>query len=91
MPGYIVALAGLALVAALIALGAGWARLGDHERRIANLEKHGGARRATVEITEDLTDTLLQLAEDESVMHARGKLNAPWSEIINWKNGRQST
>src|SRR5574341_444383 len=105
MPGYIVALAGLALVAALIALGAGWARLGDHERRIANLEKHGGARRATVEITEDLTDTLLQLAEDESVMHARmdnlltkiefirhtGKINAPWSEIINWKNGRQST
>jgi len=38
MPGLIVAIAGLALLASLIALGAGWATLNDHERRITNPE-----------------------------------------------------
>jgi hypothetical protein len=109
MPDLYLALGTLGIVAALIGLSAVVAVVRNHGQRLGKLEKdlehlkaHGAVRRATVEITEDLTDTLLQLVEDESVMHARmdnlltkiefirhtGKKNAPWAEIINWKNNQ---
>jgi len=90
-------------MAALIGLGAGWAALHDLARRVTDLERHGTIKRASVAVTEDMTDTLLQAAEDVHAASARidnlltkaefvrhtGKLNAPWSEIINWKNGQK--
>jgi hypothetical protein len=109
MPDLYLALGIVGIVAALVGLTGVIAVARNHGQRLGRLEKdlehlkaHGAARRATVEITEDLTSTLLELAEDEAVMHTRmdnlltkiefirrtGKRNASWSEIINWKNGK---
>ena len=100
MPGINVAIAGLALLASLIALGAGWATLHDHERRITGLEQHGAARRATVDVTEDMIAMILNVLEDAEALRARltnvvdraefirngGSPNAPWAEVYRMKN-----
>ena len=81
MPVIIGVLIGLALLATLIGLGAGWATLHDHERRITGLEgenkeqargnRHDRLGRAQTDIGEAFLFALISMSEDAKVLQTK--------------------
>src|SRR3990172_1749133 len=107
MPNVFVALGIVGLVAALIGVAAVAVMISIHGQRLGNLEKdlehlkaHGAARRATVDVTEDMIAMILNVLEDAEALRARltnvvdraefirngGSPNAPWAEVYRMKN-----
>ena len=81
MPVIIGVLIGLALLATLIGLGAGWATLHDHERRITGLEgenkeqargnRHDRLGRAQTDIGEAFLFALISMSEDAKILQTK--------------------